>query len=85
MLESELILKQPVQRRDMQLVYTIKFTGPQHYPDNGLVSGTRGKVSRNQEQEEVYTIRIRRVCVYVRLSSHEPLNGEVLDGLDAVI
>ncbi|GBN27458.1 hypothetical protein AVEN_265329-1 [Araneus ventricosus] len=28
-------------------------TGPQHYPDNGLVSGTRGKVSRNQEEEEV--------------------------------
>ncbi|GBN28080.1 hypothetical protein AVEN_223626-1 [Araneus ventricosus] len=27
-------------------------TGPQHYPDNGLVSGTRGKVSRNQEEEE---------------------------------
>ncbi|GBM37517.1 hypothetical protein AVEN_4190-1 [Araneus ventricosus] len=26
-------------------------TGPQHYPDNGLVSGTRGKVSRNQEEE----------------------------------
>ncbi|GBN60822.1 hypothetical protein AVEN_59318-1 [Araneus ventricosus] len=25
-------------------------TGPQHYPDNGLVSGTRGKVSRNQEE-----------------------------------
>ncbi|GBM96496.1 hypothetical protein AVEN_13970-1 [Araneus ventricosus] len=24
-------------------------TGPQHYPDNGLVSGTRGEVSRNQE------------------------------------
>ncbi|GBN20551.1 hypothetical protein AVEN_66597-1 [Araneus ventricosus] len=23
--------------------------GPQHYPDNGLVSGTRGEVSRNQE------------------------------------
>ncbi|GBM63370.1 hypothetical protein AVEN_185475-1 [Araneus ventricosus] len=22
--------------------------GPQHYPDNGLVSGTRGEVSRNQ-------------------------------------
>ncbi|GBN22367.1 hypothetical protein AVEN_186223-1 [Araneus ventricosus] len=27
-------------------------TGPQHYPDNGLVTGTRGKVSRNQEEEE---------------------------------
>ncbi|GBN49904.1 hypothetical protein AVEN_190067-1 [Araneus ventricosus] len=27
-------------------------TGPQHYPDNGLVSGTRGEVSRNQEEEE---------------------------------
>ncbi|GBL85726.1 hypothetical protein AVEN_193175-1 [Araneus ventricosus] len=26
-------------------------TGPQHYPDNGLVSGTTGKVSRNQEEE----------------------------------
>ncbi|GBN68107.1 hypothetical protein AVEN_272279-1 [Araneus ventricosus] len=26
-------------------------TGPQHYPDNGLVSGTRGEVSRNQEEE----------------------------------
>ncbi|GBL76054.1 hypothetical protein AVEN_234362-1 [Araneus ventricosus] len=25
-------------------------TGPQHYPDNGLVSGTRGEVSRNQEE-----------------------------------
>ncbi|GBM79997.1 hypothetical protein AVEN_108649-1 [Araneus ventricosus] len=25
--------------------------GPQHYPDNGLVSGTRGEVSRNQEAE----------------------------------
>ncbi|GBO12733.1 hypothetical protein AVEN_181754-1 [Araneus ventricosus] len=31
-------------------------TGPQHYPDNGLVSGTRGKVSRNQE-EEAYSAR----------------------------
>ncbi|GBL85263.1 hypothetical protein AVEN_222731-1 [Araneus ventricosus] len=32
-------------------------TGPQHYPDNGLVSGTRGEVSRNQEEErnmEIY-------------------------------
>ncbi|GBL76033.1 Putative protein in type-1 retrotransposable element R1DM [Araneus ventricosus] len=28
-------------------------TGPQHYPYNGLVSGTRGEVSRNQEEEEV--------------------------------
>ncbi|GBN48746.1 hypothetical protein AVEN_200607-1, partial [Araneus ventricosus] len=27
--------------------------GPQHYPDNGLVSGTRGEVSRNQEEEAV--------------------------------
>ncbi|GBM83670.1 hypothetical protein AVEN_57368-1 [Araneus ventricosus] len=27
-------------------------TGPQHYPDNGLVSGTRGEVSRNQEEED---------------------------------
>ncbi|GBN25414.1 hypothetical protein AVEN_59849-1 [Araneus ventricosus] len=26
-------------------------TGPQHYPDNGLVSGTRGEVSHNQEEE----------------------------------
>ncbi|GBL73100.1 hypothetical protein AVEN_128250-1 [Araneus ventricosus] len=26
-------------------------TGPQHYPDNGLVSGTRGELSRNQEEE----------------------------------
>ncbi|GBM07176.1 hypothetical protein AVEN_15422-1 [Araneus ventricosus] len=26
-------------------------TGPQHYPDNELVSGTRGEVSRNQEEE----------------------------------
>ncbi|GBM78290.1 hypothetical protein AVEN_46992-1 [Araneus ventricosus] len=26
------------------------FTGPQHYPDNGLVSGTRGEVSHNQEK-----------------------------------
>ncbi|GBN83542.1 hypothetical protein AVEN_153942-1, partial [Araneus ventricosus] len=25
-------------------------TGPQHYPDNGLVSVTRGEVSRNQEE-----------------------------------
>ncbi|GBM51555.1 hypothetical protein AVEN_184879-1, partial [Araneus ventricosus] len=25
---------------------------PLHYPDNGLVSGTRGKVSRNQEEDE---------------------------------
>ncbi|GBM81346.1 hypothetical protein AVEN_50806-1 [Araneus ventricosus] len=25
-------------------------TGPQHYPDNGLVSGTKGEVSRNQEE-----------------------------------
>ncbi|GBN50220.1 hypothetical protein AVEN_152648-1, partial [Araneus ventricosus] len=24
-------------------------TGPQHYPDNGLVSGTRGEVSRNHD------------------------------------
>ncbi|GBM87701.1 hypothetical protein AVEN_57219-1 [Araneus ventricosus] len=30
------------------------FTGPQHYRDNGLASGTRGEVSRNQE-EEVYS------------------------------
>ncbi|GBN37805.1 hypothetical protein AVEN_102209-1 [Araneus ventricosus] len=29
-------------------------TGPQHYPDNGLVSGTRGKVSRNQEEEALF-------------------------------
>ncbi|GBO40323.1 hypothetical protein AVEN_55362-1 [Araneus ventricosus] len=29
-------------------------TGPQHYPDNGLVSGTRGKVSRNQEEEVLH-------------------------------
>ncbi|GBN00832.1 hypothetical protein AVEN_2903-1 [Araneus ventricosus] len=26
-------------------------TGPQHYHDNGFVSGTRGEVSRNQEEE----------------------------------
>ncbi|GBO44354.1 hypothetical protein AVEN_16655-1 [Araneus ventricosus] len=32
-------------------------TGPQHYPDNGLVSGTRGEVSRNQEEEEARTIQ----------------------------
>ncbi|GBM07617.1 hypothetical protein AVEN_230050-1 [Araneus ventricosus] len=31
-------------------------TGPQHYPDNGLVSGTRGKVSRNQEEEDISRI-----------------------------
>ncbi|GBM67505.1 hypothetical protein AVEN_73651-1 [Araneus ventricosus] len=28
-------------------------TGPQHYPDNGLVSGTRGEGSRNQEEEDL--------------------------------
>ncbi|GBM04147.1 hypothetical protein AVEN_115522-1 [Araneus ventricosus] len=28
-------------------------TGPQHYPDNGLVSGTTGEVSPNQEEEDV--------------------------------
>ncbi|GBM86797.1 hypothetical protein AVEN_215225-1 [Araneus ventricosus] len=26
-------------------------TGPQHYLDNGLVSGSRGEVSRNQEED----------------------------------
>ncbi|GBM16963.1 hypothetical protein AVEN_274294-1 [Araneus ventricosus] len=26
-------------------------TGPQHYSDNGLASGTRGEVSRNQEED----------------------------------
>ncbi|GBM40796.1 hypothetical protein AVEN_80803-1 [Araneus ventricosus] len=30
-------------------------TGPQHYPDTGLVSGTRGEVSRNQEEEVINT------------------------------
>ncbi|GBM40346.1 hypothetical protein AVEN_85405-1 [Araneus ventricosus] len=25
-------------------------TGPQYYPDNGLVSGTKGEVFRNQEE-----------------------------------
>ncbi|GBM95496.1 hypothetical protein AVEN_101484-1 [Araneus ventricosus] len=29
-------------------------TDPQHYPDNGLVSGTRGEVSRNQEEEDLH-------------------------------
>ncbi|GBM29613.1 hypothetical protein AVEN_130091-1 [Araneus ventricosus] len=33
-------------------------TGPQHYPGNGLVSGTRGEVSRNQEEVENNSIVI---------------------------
>ncbi|GBM03500.1 hypothetical protein AVEN_95396-1 [Araneus ventricosus] len=40
-------------------------TGPQHYPDNGLVSGTRGKVSRNQEEEAQvrHPIWVRNTCL----------------------
>ncbi|GBN57048.1 hypothetical protein AVEN_178966-1 [Araneus ventricosus] len=44
--------------RESVYMYTYKekivrehLTGPQHYPDNGLVSGTRGEGSRNQEEE----------------------------------
>ncbi|GBM22586.1 hypothetical protein AVEN_182187-1 [Araneus ventricosus] len=41
--ESVYIYKENVVREHL--------TGPQHYPDNGLVSGTRGEVSRNQEDQ----------------------------------
>ncbi|GBM17376.1 hypothetical protein AVEN_13251-1 [Araneus ventricosus] len=36
-------------------------TGPQHYPDNGLVSGTRGEVSRNQEEVQMNLTVEKRV------------------------
>ncbi|GBM97549.1 hypothetical protein AVEN_246228-1 [Araneus ventricosus] len=40
-----------VQFCDKENIVREHLTGPQHYPDNGLVSGTRGEVSRNQEEE----------------------------------
>ncbi|GBL65904.1 hypothetical protein AVEN_160887-1 [Araneus ventricosus] len=40
-------------------------TGPQHYLDNGLVSGTRGEVSRNQEEEVYRCLRNTTVSWFV--------------------
>ncbi|GBN88290.1 hypothetical protein AVEN_199516-1 [Araneus ventricosus] len=52
-------------------IYIVRehLTGPQHYPDNGLVSGTRDEVSRNQGEE-----------VLVAITDHgptDPVGGEV--------
>ncbi|GBM37765.1 hypothetical protein AVEN_25879-1 [Araneus ventricosus] len=51
-------------------------TGPQHYPDNGLVSGTRGEVSRNQEEEVLHTKYIWKAPKFAHCGHLSDIMGE---------
>ncbi|GBM92418.1 hypothetical protein AVEN_240729-1 [Araneus ventricosus] len=56
-------------------------TGPQRYPDNGLVSGTRGEVSRNQEEEE----EVIKLCLSVVSRSKTDEREEFWEGIQGVM
>ncbi|GBN85964.1 hypothetical protein AVEN_200387-1 [Araneus ventricosus] len=53
--------------RESIYIYIVRehLTGSQHYPDNGLVSGTRGEVSHNQEEEVSICIELGNKNNYI--------------------
>ncbi|GBM64181.1 hypothetical protein AVEN_89031-1 [Araneus ventricosus] len=64
-------------------------TGPQHYPDNGLVSGTRGEVSRNQEvglhQQFILSSRARAFLKRDALKGMTRISMQLLEDVERLL